>query len=325
MDLEVGFVQLKPITVQFDSKTVREVMTQNEIREDLGLPALDEEETVEEKSTFSKVGSMVTDGVELPLFDTIEEAEAEAEKLGCSGYHEHTQDGNTYYMPCEEHAEIESINKQNLSAFIEEFGEDINEDWELVDEEVVHGEHQDFNFEEELNILVNDRTDLASTGTARPNARSEQDGVNDSYNNYYKVRYEYKKASGTGSSSDSRAFCRGMMAANKVYRKEDLLRLTDIQVNDSYYSKRQGREIGFGPNGDLTYSCWLFKGGPRCKHFFNRLIFKTSLRGAKSDINDSQLISEAKARSEGFTIDMNDDLVATAPINMINEGFLKPR
>ena len=115
------------------------------------------------------------------------------------------------------------------------------------------------------------------------------------------------------------------MSANKVYRKEDLLRLTDIQVNDSYYSKRQGREIGFGPNGDLTYSIWLFKGGPRCKHYFNRLIFKTSLRGAKSSINDSQLISEAKARSEGFTIDMNDDLVATAPINMINEGFLNPR
>lgn len=365
MDLKVGFVQLKPITVQFDSKTVREVMTQNEIREDLGLPALDEEETVEEKSTFSKVGSMVTDGVELPLFDTIEEAEAEAERLGCSGYHEHTQDGNTYYMPCEDHDQIMDLSKcnckeefispnpctegyepyghkikdgkkvpncvpikaykQNLSNFIQEFGEDINEDWELVDEEVVHGEHQDFNFEEELNILVNDRTDLASTGTARPNSRSEQDGVNESYNNYYKVRYEYKKASGTGSSSDSRAFCRGMMAANKVYRKEDLLRLTDIQVNDSYYSKRQGREIGFGANGDLTYSIWLYKGGARCKHYWNRLIFKTSLRGAKSPINDSQLISEAKARSEGFTIDMNDDLVATAPINMINEGFLTPR
>jgi hypothetical protein len=325
MDLEVGFIQLKPITVQFDSKTVREVMTQNEIREDLGLPALDEEEIVEEKATFSKVGSMITDGVELPLFDTIEEAEAEAEKLGCSGYHEHTQDGKTYYMPCEDHAEIESINKQNLSAFIEEFGEDINEEWELVDEEVVHGEHQDFNFEEELNIMVNDRLDLASTGTARPNARGEEDGVNESYNNYYKVRYEYKKASGTGSTANGRDFCRGMMSAGKIYRKQDLLRLTDIQVNDSYYSKRQGREIGFGPNGDLTYSIWLYKGGPRCKHFFNRLIFKTSLRGAKSDINDSQLISEAKARSEGFTLEMNDDLVATAPINMINEGFLKPR
>ena len=365
MDLEVGFIQLKPITVQFDSKTVREVMTQNEIREDLGLPALDEEETVEEKSTFSKVGTMITDGIEMPLYETIEEAEAEAERLGCTGYHEHTQDGNTYYMPCEDHEQIMNLskcnckeefitpnpctegyepyghkikdgkkvpncvpikaNRQNLSNFIKEFGEDIDEDWELVDEEVVHGEHQDFNFEEELNIMVNDRLDLASTGTARPNSRSEQDGVNESFSNYYKVRYEYKKASGTGSTANSRDFCRGMMSAGKIFRKEDLLRLTDIQVNDSYFSERQGREIGFGPNGALKYSIWLFKGGPRCKHFFNRLIFKTSLRGARSNINDSQLISEAKARSEGFTLEMNDDLVATAPINMINEGFLKPR
>jgi hypothetical protein len=32
MDMPVNFVQLKPITVQFDSKTIREVMTTDEIR-----------------------------------------------------------------------------------------------------------------------------------------------------------------------------------------------------------------------------------------------------------------------------------------------------
>ena len=77
MDLEVEFVQLKPITVQFDSKTIREVMTQDEIREDIGLAPLDENEaTVEQEVKMAKVGSMITDGVELPLYDTIEEAEA---------------------------------------------------------------------------------------------------------------------------------------------------------------------------------------------------------------------------------------------------------
>ena len=40
MDMPVNFVQLKPITVQFDSKTIREVMTQDEIREELGLEPL---------------------------------------------------------------------------------------------------------------------------------------------------------------------------------------------------------------------------------------------------------------------------------------------
>jgi len=318
MDLEVGFIQLKPITVQFDSKTVREVMTQNEIREDLGLPALDEtEEVVETKETFSEVG--MVDGK--PVFSTIEEAKAHAESLGCEGYHEHEYDGKTAYMACKDHSSA-----TELSSFIEEFGEDIPEDMELIDEEVVHGEHQDFNFEEELNILANDRLELASTGSAYPNARSEQDGVNESYSDFYKVRYEYKEdTSLTNKTGETRPFCKKMVSAGKIYRKEDILRMTDRTVNDYYYSERQSRNIGWGADGDLQYSIWLFKGGGNCMHYFNRLIYKTSLRGAKSDINDSQIISEAKARSEGFTAEMNDDLVATAPKNMINNGFLTPR
>ena len=70
MDMPVNFVQLKPITVQFDSKTIREVMTTDEIREELGLEPLGDEETVD----FSKVG--MVDGK--PVFSTIEEAEAHA-------------------------------------------------------------------------------------------------------------------------------------------------------------------------------------------------------------------------------------------------------
>ena len=48
MDMPVNFVQLKPITVQFDSKTIREVMTQDEIREELGLEPLGGEEVVDD-------------------------------------------------------------------------------------------------------------------------------------------------------------------------------------------------------------------------------------------------------------------------------------
>ena len=32
-----------------------------------------------------KIGTIISDGIELPLFDTIEEAEKEAEKLGGNG------------------------------------------------------------------------------------------------------------------------------------------------------------------------------------------------------------------------------------------------
>jgi hypothetical protein len=343
MDMPVNFVQLKPITVQFTSEDLKGVMTQDEIREEIGLEPLDTE--VEVKANLAKVGSMITDGIELPLFETKEEAEAEAKKLGCSGSHIHTQDGKEYYMPCENHDQIKKINADcncklsseteltELSKFIKEFGEDIPEDWELVDEEVVDGEHQDFNYETELNKAVNEKYDFAvSTGTARPNARSEQDGLNRSGNDFYKVRYVYTKDDFLRQEGETREFCKLMMAAKKVWRKEDIIRLNDIAVNP-----------GWGPRGANTYSIWLadqyeqdcnslktnklelYKGGGNCHHFWLRRIYKTSLRGAKSKINDNQIISYTKALSEGFTVEKNDNLVARPPKRMINQGFLEPR
>ena len=63
----------------------------------------------EEKNLRKKVGSMITDGIEMPLFDSQKEAEVEAEKLGGSGFHEHTLDGKTVYMPLESHEEIMNV------------------------------------------------------------------------------------------------------------------------------------------------------------------------------------------------------------------------
>jgi len=306
MDLEVEFVQLKPITVQFDSKTIREVMTEDEIREDIGLaPLEDDEATVEQDVKLSKVGMI--DGQ--PVFSTIEEAEEHAKTKGCEGYHEHDLEGETVYMACEGHSEA-----TELSKFIAEFGENIPEDWEMVDEEVVDGEHQDFNFETELNQAANEKLELASTGTARPNARSSQDGTNKSDNDFYKVRYVYTKDNFLKQEGSTREFCKLMSSANKIYRKEDILQMTNRAVNP-----------GWGPRGAATYSIWLYKGGGNCHHFWLRQIYKTSLRGAKGNISSKQLISYTKARSEGFTAEKNDNLVARPPKRMKNNGFLEPR
>jgi len=306
MDLEVEFVQLKPITVQFDSKTIREVMTEDEIREDIGLaPLEDDEATVEQDVKLSKVGMI--DGQ--PVFSTIEEAEEHAKTKGCEGYHEHDLEGETVYMACEGHSEA-----TELSKFIAEFGENIPEDWEMVDEEVVDGEHQDFNFEKELNQAANEKLELASTGTARPNARSSQDGTNKSDNDFYKVRYVYTKDNFLKQEGSTREFCKLMSSANKIYRKEDILQMTNRAVNP-----------GWGPRGAATYSIWLYKGGGNCHHFWLRQIYKTSLRGAKGNISSKQLISYTKARSEGFTAEKNDNLVARPPKRMKNNGFLEPR
>ena len=303
MDMPVQFVQLKPITIQFDSKTIREVMTQDEIREEIGLAPLNEEESVEIKEEFAKVGMI--DGK--PVYDTIEEALASAKTLGCEGYHEHELEGKTVYMACEGHTEA-----TELSKFIEEFGEDMPQDWEILDEDNANGEHEDFDFESELNNIANNKTELASTGTARPNARSSQDGTNKSDNEFYKVRYVYTKDGALSQQGETRDFCKLMMSSKKIYRKEDLLQLTNKPVNK-----------GWGPKGrSATYSIWLYKGGGNCHHYFKRIVYRTSLRNAKSNLNNKQIISEAKAISEGFTLKRNSALVAKAPKTMKNNGFL---
>ena len=63
------------------------------------------------------------------------------------------------------------------------------------------------------------------------------------------------------------------MSARKVYRKEDILQMGSRAVN-----------AGWGPRGAATYSIWLYKGGGNCHHFWLRQIYKTSLRGAKSNL-----------------------------------------
>jgi hypothetical protein len=314
INLPLEFVQLKPITTKWTVEDMKSVMTQAEIREELGLAPLEQEEEVVEEE-FEKAGMI--DGK--PVYSTKEEAIAEAEKLGCSGYHEHEYEGQTVYMACENHDELMNFSKTELEAYLETL-EDIPEDWELIDEEIVDGEHESFDFEEVLNEIANDKLELASTGRANPNARSAQDGLNESGTNFYKVRYVYTNDNRlVNKSGTSRDFCKLMTSANKIYRKEDIIKMNRMAVN-----------AGFGPRGAATYSIWFYKGGPECQHYFKRLIYKAPPSDENfvvypDNITDNQLISYTQARSQGFTAEQNDNLVATAPKRMKNHGYLNPR
>ena len=299
MDMPVRFEQLKPITTRFTNQDLMAVMTQDEIREELGLAPLNED--IEVREDLSKVGMI--DGK--PVFSTIEEAEAHAKTLGCTGYHEHQYNGKTSYMACEEHSEA-----TELSKWIAEVGEDIPEEWEMVDEEVVDGEHNDFDFEAELNNIANEKIELASTINATPNKKSSQDGTNKAKTFYYKVRYVYETDNFlVNKSGTSRSFCKQMVAANKLYTKENI-----VDANSQVVNK------GFGHDGK-KYNLFLYKGGPQCRHFWLRRIFRTSKKNAKQPIDDSQIIGYTKARSEGFTAERNDKLVAIPPQRMANNGY----
>ena len=302
INLPLQFVQNKPLTSKFTLEDMKEVMTTDEIREELGLKPLE----AGQEQEFAKVGSMITDGKELPLYDTIEEAEAEALRIGCKGYHEHTQDGKTYYMPCESHEETTA-----LEMWIDKHGEVVGDDYELIHEEDVEDEHEDFDYESTLNELH--KVELG-VGRSYPNATDEQDGIDKSYN-LYKVRYEYAEQY---SSNNTRSFCNQMMSASragKVYRKKDIVAMgtSTPPVNP-----------GWGLNGASHYSVWHFKGGGNCGHWWRRKIYFYKLGvSTGTDISDAtSIISTAKARSQGFYPESNDARVATAPKNMPKNGFV---
>lgn len=176
-------------------------------------------------------------------------------------------------------------------------GEDEDlENWELVDERPV-----DYDQEEALDKMIG----LASTGTARPKAKSEQDGNVDDVR--FKVRYQYAPLTTSG---NSREFCRKMVAAKKIYRKEDVLALEEKVVN-----------AGWGPRGADTYNVWFYKGGGNCHHFWMRKTYRA--KGVNPDVgNPNAEVSVNQAKKDGFKPEVNDKKVATRPVDMPNNGFL---
>jgi hypothetical protein len=217
--------------------------------------------------------------------------------------------------------ELQPVQEVKMSAQDEldvaKYGEDIDlNEWVLVDSREV-----DYDLEDELDAeleKLNEPTNFSKvlnfvkTGTARPNASSIQDGK------LFKHRYRY-----VGEITEkSRLFCKKMIQANKVYRKEDIVRMSNEIVNQTR-TRSDGTEGGLGPRGATTYDIWLYKGGGACHHKWVR---ETYLR--KSDVNSpiaKKYMKEFRpsvARKLGEIVPVNDKKVYTRPIDMPNKGFL---
>jgi hypothetical protein len=190
-----------------------------------------------------------------------------------------------------------------------DLGEFENKDWLLIDESEV-----DYDNDDAENELLNKETkqsllskvyNFVSTGSARPNAKSEQDENIDGIR--FITRYVYAGET----TAKSRLFCKKMNEADKIYRKEDILRMSEQAVNK-----------GWGPRGADTYSIWLYKGGGACHHRWNKRVY-ASFEGVNIDVNSpkAKQIASKKAEDFGYTI-KNNALVSQRPIDMPNKGFL---
>ena len=218
-----------------------------------------------------------------------------------------------------------ALNKKNsiddIKAKVMKLGEHesiLLKDYNILAIEDTLDELEEDNYEMELNSKV----ELAvSSGNPEPDLDASQDGTSKQsteIGNKFKVRYRY-----TGSQLPERDFCQLMMSLSNfgiIYRKEDILEMSKDAVNP-----------GWGPGGSSTYSIWLnkccnplgvnklelYKGGANCYHRWVRIILVLKEDGTED------IIGTTEARRRGFAPAPNKETEwAVNPIDLPNNGFL---
>jgi len=99
-----------------------------------------------------------------------------------------------------------------------------------------------------------------------------------------------------------------MIAANKLYRLEDIQRMSSMVVNE-----------GWGPRGADTYDIFLYKGGGGCHHAWQRESYRK-----KTDVNSplAKEVTPAEARKAGEILPRISKTAATRTVDLPNRGFL---
>jgi hypothetical protein len=120
----------------------------------------------------------------------------------------------------------------------------------------------------------------------------------------FMTRYRYK-----GRASSNREFCKKMLSADKLYRKEDIEAMEDKPVNR-----------GWGPNGTDYYNIWFYKGGGNCHHFWQKEVY-INAKGINPLANDAEQIAVRRAEKMGYTV-RNDIRVSILPVDQDFNGFL---
>lgn len=175
-----------------------------------------------------------------------------------------------------------------------DLGEDEDDDYELIDEREV-----DYDLEEQFDAMWT----FARVPSSNPAGKSDQD------TDLIKVRYKYAPDI---VGNNTREFCRKMIRAGKVYRKEDIMAASGRAVNP-----------GWGPRGADTYDIWLYKGGGSCQHFWQRRTYLKK-NNKRISVTEAQRIIRA-AGPDAERLETNDSKVAQRPRDMVNRGFLEPR
>jgi hypothetical protein len=200
-------------------------------------------------------------------------------------------------------------NTQLSKKKVDDLGEEIDlNEWELISSNPVN-----YDTELELDVeterlnktsisLMNVVLASVSTGIARTKSISEQDSP------LYITRYRY-----SGNQNPEREFCKKMISANKLYRKEDIEEMSTRNVNPGF---------GMAPNPNEPYDIFLWKGGGllsdnfpngTCKHFWLREMYRKIGTGKNTAAQPS---TPAEVRKNGEIAPTNNPKVYIAPHDM---------
>ena len=171
---------------------------------------------------------------------------------------------------------------EDMLSQLEELGEVISDEWEIVHTEKVTEDNEEFNF---------NQLSTAKESDAKPSKSSVQD------NKGYKVRYAYMPIR---NNPNSRDFCKSMeklTARDIVFRKEDINMMSFRGVNKELGHKKR------------NYSLFKYKGGVNCHHYWERIVYKKKDR-----------VSEDEALKDGYVAPNNPQEVPIRPVDMPNRG-----
>lgn len=314
--LNLYFKTLKPLDFMDEDTD----LTDEQIEEETGV----KQEDIDEQKV--EVDLHKIDGI--LVFETKEEAEEQAEKLGCKGYHEHEEDGKTWYMPCESHDdyptainlsenELSEDETKNVLGILAETGHKMSDDYVFVDE---IDNDDDIDNEDWANYLIKEKQTTLSKIKGLLGFKDEIDSrkkgnvfsVLDSPNGLYKIRYTYAVGSRKKmkDGNETRLFCRNMMNmanAGIVWTIED--------IDDA---SREGVNKQLGHKGK-KYDLFKFKGGVYCRHRWVRKLYRL-----RANTEESNNLADYKAtRTIPKRYDRNppgSKLAVKAPENMKNDG-----
>ena len=159
-------------------------------------------------------------------------------------------------------------------------GEEVDENWELVDEREFSNENGNLdNWVDSLEKKKSSLQKLADVIKSFPSRSSQLD------KSIYKVRYKYDQKY---KSNNSRDFCKSMMSRTNngvVYRLEDIDK-----------ASRQGINKKLGHKGQ-SYDLFKFKGGVYCGHYWSEQLYRLKKKKDGSYYEDKALSSSKEVES----------------------------